>query len=94
MQHLSAQPGIREVRAPSAATRPLGVSKDSFSLEFTLDPKMLSPVDGAAVVLEPSRVEKNDAAVATAPALAASVSAPDSMQAVSKPSIAKGKPAP
>ena len=91
MQHLSAQPGIREVRAPSAATRPLGVSKDSFSLEFTLDPKMLSPVDGAA---ESSRVEKNDAAVATAPALAASVSAPDSMQAVSKPSIAKGKPAP
>ena len=94
MQHLSAQPGIREVRAPSAATRPLGVSKDSFSLEFTLDPKMLSPVDGAAVVREPSRVEKNDAAVATAPALAASVSAPDSMQAVSKPSTAKGKPAP
>lgn len=43
MQHLSTQPGMRDVRAPTAATRPLGVTKESFTIEFTLDPKVLSP---------------------------------------------------
>ena len=94
MQHLSAQPGIQEVRAPSAATRPLGVSKDSFSLEFTLDPKVLTSVGGAVVAPEPSRLAKPEAAVAAAPTLAASASAPVAMQAASKPSAATGRLAP
>ncbi len=38
MQHLGAHAGMRDVRAPSAATRPLGTSKESFTLELTLDP--------------------------------------------------------
>ncbi|HMA07212.1 MAG TPA: PilN domain-containing protein, partial [Ramlibacter sp.] len=36
MQQLSARPELREVKAPTAATRPLGTSKDSFNIEFTL----------------------------------------------------------
>ena len=47
MQHLSAQPGVRDVRAPSAATKPLGVTKESFSIEFMLDPKTLPSLTGA-----------------------------------------------
>ena len=83
MQHLSAQPGIQEVRAPSAATRPLGVSKDSFSLEFTLDPKALSAAGRDAAAAEPTPADKSKAAVVDAPALAAS--APVAMPAASKP---------
>ncbi len=42
MQLLGAQPGLREVRAPTAATRPLGTTKDSFSIEFMLDPSVFN----------------------------------------------------
>lgn len=42
MQLLGAQPGLREVRAPTAATRPLGTTKDSFSIEFMLDPAVFT----------------------------------------------------
>lgn len=37
MQKLSAQPGFKGVRAPSAATRPAGATKESFQVEFILD---------------------------------------------------------
>ena len=37
MQQLSNQPGIREVKAPSAAVKPLGAIKESFSIEFVVD---------------------------------------------------------
>lgn len=36
MQQLSARPELREVKAPTPATRPLGTSKDSFNIEFSL----------------------------------------------------------
>ena len=72
MQHLSTQPGIRDVKAPSAATRPLGVNKDSFTIEFTLDPKALSPAAAVALsagVVEPVAVPQSPAsATARAPA--------------------------
>ncbi|MDL2338718.1 MAG: PilN domain-containing protein [Pseudomonadota bacterium] len=38
MQKLSAYPGLRDVNAPSAATRPLGANKESFSIEIELTP--------------------------------------------------------
>ena len=77
MQHLSTQPGIRDVRAPTAATRPLGVAKDSFTIEFTLDPKALAPpltdavagasgAAGSAVVPAASPVALGGAAMKTA----------------------------
>ncbi len=37
MQKLSAQPGFKGVRAPSAATRPPGAPKETFQVEFTID---------------------------------------------------------
>ena len=48
MQHLGTQPGMRDVRAPTAATRPLGLTKESFTIEFTLDPKALLPAKSEA----------------------------------------------
>ncbi|MDO9315225.1 MAG: PilN domain-containing protein [Burkholderiaceae bacterium] len=39
MQKLGGYPGIRDVKAPSAATRPLGTNKESFSIELELVPE-------------------------------------------------------
>ncbi len=36
MQQLSTRPELRGVKAPTPATRPLGTSKDSFNIEFTI----------------------------------------------------------
>ena len=44
MQLLSARPEFKDVKAPSAATRPLGSNKDLFTIEFTLAP--VTPVAG------------------------------------------------
>ena len=43
MQHLSTQPGIRDVKAPTAATRRQGAAQENFTVEFTLDPKVIAP---------------------------------------------------
>ena len=48
MQLLSEQPGLREVRAPSAATRMPGAPKESFVIEFVLDPQQFG-VQSAAL---------------------------------------------
>ena len=50
MQLLSNQPGIRDVRAPSPATRPLGAPKESFTIEFLWGPAppAETPAQGAA----------------------------------------------
>jgi general secretion pathway protein L len=38
MQKLSANPGVRDVKAPSAMTRSLGTNKESFLIELELTP--------------------------------------------------------
>lgn len=77
MQHLSAQPGVRDVRAPSAATKPLGVTKESFSIEFMLDPKTLPSLTGTdAKAVEPAVGAAPAASAASASASAASAAAP------------------
>ena len=53
MQKLSAYPGFKGVRAPTAVTRPPGATKDAFQVEFTIDgesePAMpLAPASGAS----------------------------------------------
>ena len=40
MQTLSEQEGLRDVRAPSPATRSGGDAKESFTIEFTVDPRV------------------------------------------------------
>ena len=41
MKQLDATPGFREVRAPAPSTKPLGASRESFTIEFTIDPQQL-----------------------------------------------------
>ena len=43
MKQLGSTPGLRDVKAPTPATKPLGAPRESFTIEFTLDPVQLSP---------------------------------------------------
>lgn len=44
MKQLSTTPGLKDVRAPTPATKPLGAVKESFTIEFVVDPaQMVSP---------------------------------------------------
>ena len=38
MKQLGGTPGLRDVKAPTPATKPLGAPRESFTIEFTLDP--------------------------------------------------------
>lgn len=37
MKQLGSTPGLRDVRAPTAATKPLGATREQFTIEFVLD---------------------------------------------------------
>jgi general secretion pathway protein L len=41
MKQLGGTPGLRDVKAPSPATKPLGAPRESFTIEFMLDPAQL-----------------------------------------------------
>jgi len=43
MKQLGATPGLKDVRAPTAAIKPLGSSRESFSIEFLLSPEQIGP---------------------------------------------------
>lgn len=43
MKQLGGTPGLRDVKAPTPATKPLGAPRESFTIEFTLDPAQLRP---------------------------------------------------
>ena len=43
MKQLGGTPGLRDVKAPTPATKPLGAPRETFTIEFTLDPSSLSP---------------------------------------------------
>lgn len=47
MQTLSEQEGLRDVRAPSPATRSGGDAKENFTIEFTVDPRVYGVVPAA-----------------------------------------------
>lgn len=44
MKQLGSTSGLRDVRAPTPATKPLGAPRESFTIEFTLDPAQLRPL--------------------------------------------------
>lgn len=48
MQQLGARPEVRDVKAPTAATRPLGTTKDSFNIELTLAGRSASAAQAVA----------------------------------------------
>jgi general secretion pathway protein L len=43
MKQLGGTPGLRDVKAPTPAIKPLGAPRETFTIEFTLDPASLSP---------------------------------------------------
>jgi general secretion pathway protein L len=43
MKQLGATPGLKDVKAPTAAVKPLGAARESFSIEFMLSPDQLGP---------------------------------------------------
>ena len=43
MKQLGSTPGLRDVKAPTPATKPLGAPRESFTIEFMLDPAQLKP---------------------------------------------------
>lgn len=43
MKQLGGTPGLRDVKAPTPATKPLGAPRESFTIEFTLDRAQLKP---------------------------------------------------
>jgi general secretion pathway protein L len=73
MQLLGAQPGLRDVRAPSAATRAPGAQRESFVVEFVLDPASFNVV---TTTPEPSPAEPAASAPAATASQPASAAAP------------------
>lgn len=70
LQLLGEQPGLHEVRAPAAATRMPGAAKESFVIEFTLDPQQFGVVGmpaAAAAAAAPASAPEVPVAAAIAP---------------------------
>ncbi|MDR0260993.1 MAG: PilN domain-containing protein [Comamonas sp.] len=71
MQKLSNQDGVKDVRAPSAATRMGGGTKENFTIELGLDPKVFGPktvVEAEAAKPQPAEPAAAAPAGADAPA--------------------------
>ena len=86
MQELSARPELREVKAPVPATRPLGTSKDSFNIEFSLAGPPATPKAAASAPAVPI----GTAAAAGSPAASAAASAEAVAVAPPLPASASG----
>jgi general secretion pathway protein L len=50
MKKLDSLPGLREVRAPAPATKPLGATRESFTIEFSMDPAQWPTVSPDALI--------------------------------------------
>jgi len=88
MQVLGNEPGLREVRAPSAATRMGNSAKETFAIEFTLDSQVFgvvggSPATATAAVAAASAVAAPVALAASSAASAATVTASGASAAAS-----------
>lgn len=94
MQILSDQPGVRDVRAPSAATRMPGAAKENFMIEFTLDPKLFGVLMVPPPVVQSATLPLSSPSGAT-PSGGASSPAPAAVTtpAVSAPVASVVKPA-
>ena len=55
MKLLSATPGLREVTAPTPATKPLGAPRESFTIEFTLDATQPMPASSQPTAPTPAK---------------------------------------
>jgi general secretion pathway protein L len=50
MKKLDNLPGLRDVRAPAPATKPLGATRESFTIEFSMDPAQWPTVSPDALI--------------------------------------------
>lgn len=73
MQTLSTQEGLRDVKAPSPATRLPGSPKESFTIEFTLDPKLYGAAKNMPITAQGSGSIPAPAPVQQAPAATAPI---------------------
>ena len=93
MQALGRIPGLREVRAPSAAVRNPGASLDSFLIEFQLDPELLSqapPVPAAP----PANATTSDASAPPPPQTGHDVQTPPAAPATAASTSIPAAPVP
>lgn len=96
MQKLSNQDGVKDVRAPSAATRMGGGNKESFTIELGLDAKVFGPktvqeVEVAHAKPEPAApVPSTPAVDAAAPAASAPAAAAAAAVGAAAPAAASG----
>lgn len=74
MNTLSRHPGLKDVRAPSAATRAYGTNREAFVVEFTVAPELLQRAQAGAAMAPPAVTAV--ASVAAPAAAAASTPAP------------------
>ncbi|GKT22025.1 PilN domain-containing protein [Acidovorax sp. SUPP3334] len=84
MQVLGNEPGLREVRAPSAATRMGNSAKETFAIEFTLDSQVFGVV-GKAPATPATAVAATVATAASSAASAATSTLPGASTAASLP---------
>jgi len=84
LQKLGEQPGLSDVKAPTAAVRVLGAPKESYSIEFTVDPQVFGmpivALASAPVPVPAPSAPVTAASTASAPA-AMSANAPAQPQA-------------
>ena len=93
MQRLSGESGLRDVRAPSPAIRPMGSPKETFTVEFTFDARpAASPMATAAVT--PAAPAAAAPPVAAQPPFAAQVPAAAQPPVAAQPPAAAAAAAP
>ncbi|MBB6576799.1 general secretion pathway protein L [Comamonas odontotermitis] len=105
MQKLSNEEGVKDVRAPSAATRLAGANRESFTIELTLDnrvfgptlkvedpppPSQPAPADGAGA--QPAAASNEAPAAAPAALSAAPAPAPAAAPATPQPTPPQSAP--
>lgn len=83
MQLLGNVPGIREVKAPSAAVRNPGATADNFLIELQLDPALLS--QAPPPLTAPTPTDAPPSASSPEPVASAAVPAPSAPPAVASP---------
>jgi len=98
LQQLGSLPGLREVRAPSAANRAPGSSKDSFVIEFLVDPTSFAvvtvkPTPASASAPMPAAAVSDASAASSAPAASSGIASPPLVTAPTpQPSFGGGGP--
>jgi general secretion pathway protein L len=91
MQILGNEPGLREVRAPSAATRMAGSTKESFVIVFSLSPQEFGMPGGTAATATATAAPASPAASASS-ANAAAGAAPIAVNNPAPPASSPGAP--